>query len=205
MPSFSVASSINDVSILNNVGGGSWNSCITASTGTAIDSGSLASLSCQVGSITSGGNLSKRVFLYFNTGAYIPAGASVKAATLDLHGLGASSNADLSPLHFVLGTFPVGVLSTANFGDLNKSLEFANTTAFGGLSRSIPITNLSLISTTSYTKMVVIGQKDYSGALPTTATVTNQDFDSANGSSSAYWPTLTVTYELANNTIVNFI
>ncbi len=206
MPTFSVIASTNDRGITNSRGLVAWNTVVTGTTGTAIDTVSNAEIRVALFGTSAGGNAVQRAYFYFDTGTYIPAGATITLATLFLRrGTTAESGSGLDPIHAVLGTFPIGTLTTANFGDLDKGQEFANFVPFG-VSVTASITNLALINKTGYTKMVLISHGDYANVQPSSGTNLRQDICSANHSNPAFWPTLTVTYTLdGGNSIINFI
>lgn len=205
MPSFSVVASTNDVGITNSRGAVAWNTVVTGSTGTSIDTVSNTEIRVALFGTSAGGNAVQRMYLYFDTGSFIPIGAVVTSASLALRrGTTAESGTGMDPIHAVLGTFPIGALATSNFGDLNKASEFCNFLPFG-VSSFPAISNLSLISTTSYTKMVFITHADYANSGPSSGTNIRQDIDSANNATVGFRPTLTVTYELPNQSVLPFI
>lgn len=205
MPSFSVVASTNDVGITNSRGAVAWNTVVTGTTGTAIDSVTNTEIRVALFGTAAGGNAVLRMYLYFDTGSFIPVGAVVTSASLALRrGTTAESGTGLDNIHAVLGTFPIGALATSNFGDLNKASEFCNFAPFG-VSSFPAITNLSLISTTSYTKMVFISQYDYSNTNPSSGTNLRMDICSANNATVGFRPTLTVTYEMPSQSILPFI
>lgn len=205
MPTFSVVSSTNDVGITNSRGAVAWNTVCNGTTGTAIDSVSSAQIRVALFGTSAGGNAVQRIYLYFDTGTFIPAGATITSATLFLRrGTTAESGTGLDPIHAVLGTFPIGALSVANFGDLDKAQEFTNFNPFG-VSVTAAISNLNLINKTGYTKMVLITHGDYANVQPSSGINLRQDIFSANDGNPANWPTLTVTYTLSSNSIINFV
>lgn len=205
MPSFSVASSTNDVGITNNRGAVAWNTVVTGTTGTSIDSVSNAQIRVALFGTAAGGNSVQRIYLYFDTGTYIPAGATITSAFLFLRrGTTAESGTGMDPIHAVLGTFPIGGLAVSNFGDLDKAQEFTNFAAFG-VSVTAAISNLNLINKTGYTKMVLITHADYANTGPSSGTNIRQDIYSANDPTPANWPTLSVNYVMSSNSIINFV
>lgn len=205
MPSFSVTSSTNDVGITNSRGLVAWNTVVNGTTGTSIDTVSNAQIRVALFGTSAGGNSVQRIYLYFDTGFYLPAGAEITSAYLYLRrGTTAESGTGLDPIHAVLGTFPIGGLTTANFGDLDKGQEFANFAPFG-VSVTAPITNLNLISKTGYTKMVLISHGDYANVQPSSGTNLRQDIYSANDVTPGNRPTLSINYVMSSNSIINFV
>lgn len=207
-----ISPSSDDVTIRKD-GSYAWNSSQLGdgSVGTTVNSNSEQALCVRCDVISASGTFNSRAFLYFDTST-IPASAVVTNAVLSLRcpdtrlvngGANEYLDARIWPVNIIEGTFPVGTLSTGNFGSTIRAnvmgSEASNYFVGSGV-RGCDITFNGIgrgrINKGGLTKLVIIGNYDQSYTIPG-GSMQNKAFEfySQNYSVAGFRPLLTIDYQ----------
>lgn len=206
MAVFQAYGSSNDVEIGYSSGvSTSWNNVSNVQTnGTYINSATATNF--KVRADTNGGAGTywcSRIFLYFDTSS-LPDNAVIQSANLNIYMESNVSGAstDIQPCYMVVGTFAAGPLATTDYGNLLKSQIFGSgNISINASSNTINFnsTGFQYINRLGFTKIVIIGNKDLTGAIVSTpSSEQSKTISSQNNASIGQRPLLTVNYVLAN-------